>query len=112
MCILDFGGGGGMEAELSRPTVPVRPYVFPVGEGQDPNALADALNKANPDCICSVIGPTALSVILPPSIKIGDDPIDLRKLAFVLTAHKAVGDLGLGGEMEICCGDHGGCCAN
>ena len=110
-CILDFGSG--LEASVSRKTPPRAPYIFPLEEGSDPTKIIDTLKAANPQCIVEQLGPSSLSVILPPAIKMGDQPVDLRKLAFVLMASKAVQELGLQGEMEVCCGDgRGSCCAN
>ena len=108
-CGLHFESG--LEASVSRKTSPRASYIFSLEEGSDPTKIIDTLKAANPQCIVEQLGPSSLSVVLPPAIKMGDQPVDLRKLAFVLIAGKAVQELGLQGEMETCCG-HNGCCAN
>lgn len=109
-CMLDFGEG--LEASISRKAAPRSPYRFPVSDEATLESLMKMLHTANPECECTADG-RVLSVTLPPSINVGDQPVDLRKLAFVLRAARTIGELGLEGEMETCCGDgSNSCCAN
>lgn len=104
---------GGLESSVTRTAIPRSPYVFSFPKQQDVEEITEILRAANPDVFIENITENVLSVVLPPSIKVGTDPVSLKKLTFALMADRAVRELQLSGEMEICCGDgNGACCAN
>jgi hypothetical protein len=89
------------------------PLLFPLPVGTDVASVSNGLKALNPSVqVTYSKGDGVLSVILPPDIRVGTDPVDLREVAFVLKCRKEVDDLKLPGTWEHCCGDHGGCCAN
>ena len=89
------------------------PLTFPLPIGTDAASVISGLKALNSNVLVDYSkGTGVLSVVLPPSIRVGSDPIDLRELAFVLKCEKDVEDLMLPGSWEHCCGDGGGCCAN
>jgi hypothetical protein len=88
------------------------PLRIPLPKDADPQQVANGLSQLHPDCRCVVVD-GGLQVILPPNVKTGLKPFDLRELAFVLRNANDVDELGIPGEWEHCCGNGGGgCCAN
>lgn len=97
---------------LSQHAAPVASYTYRFASPDELEKAKAVLESANDKCLTRLQGDRVLSVTVPPSIKVGNDPVDLRRLVFALSAARAVSEVGLEGEMEICCGDSGGCCAN
>jgi hypothetical protein len=77
-------GDGGFEASIVAKVSPVRPLVFKLEPTQDAKTIADGLRALNKDVIVQEIDSSALSVIIPPQFMVGDDPVDLKTVAFLL----------------------------
>ena len=121
-CFLNSGSGcnlywhnpdidSGREVALTLPINSARTYVYPGIAPQYATEITKVLVKLNPACVANADTSGVLSVILPPSISIGDEPVDLKKIAFLLTMTNAANDLGLAQEYSFCCGNVS-CCVN
>ena len=103
----------GYEASITSTRIPITPYIFQLDQNQDAHTIAEGLKSLNPDVICEPYGTSAISVILPPDIKIGDTPVDLREIALTISTATTVKKLGLQNTYEFCCGNgRKGCCVN
>lgn len=103
------------ESAVTASRKPAVPYVFQLADGQDADTIAAGLRALNSDVICEPFGQTAVSIVMPPDIKVGDKAVDLREVALTLSAASTVKKLGLQSNYEGCCGNSGGaggCCVN
>jgi|NOAtaT_6_FD_contig_21_4277087_length_408_multi_5_in_0_out_0_1 hypothetical protein len=88
------------------------PVTFNLPDGSNMQEVAESLKALNPLCRCEIGESTTLTVFVPPNIKIGSNPFDLRSLAFVLKGMANKDELELG-TLEGCCGHEGkSCCVN
>ena len=99
------------ESEIKgNPNPPLR---FPLPAGSDFQAVADGLKGLHPQVLVEINkADGVLTVILPPSIKVGTEPVGLAHVAFVVRCQRDLEQLKFLDSWEACCGDHGGCCAN
>lgn len=86
-----------------------KPVVVTVPPGGNATAIAKNIESLHPDTKVTVEG-NHLSILLPPEIKVGTEPVDLKKLAFTLKAMNDAKALGL--TADGCCGHQLGCCVN
>ena len=100
------------EAEITgNPNPPLR---FPLPAGSDFQAVADGLKGLHPQVVVEINrADGVLTVILPPSIKVGTEPVGLAQVAFVLRCQRDLEQLNFLDSWEACCGNGGhGCCSN
>jgi hypothetical protein len=81
--------------------------VLTLPEGADAQAIAKNIESLHPDAKVTING-AQLSILLPAEIKVGNEPTDLRKLAFTLKATYDAKSVGL--TTESCCGNAPGSC--
>lgn len=106
------GSGSGFEASVTTKVSPRRPLIFTLDPGQDAKKIADGLRSLNTKVIVQELDNSSLSVILPPVIKVGDEPIDLRTIALILQSYTSSSNLDIDGQFEWCIGNGGGCTLN